>query len=373
VPSATVAVFSASYGTGHEVAARELTRRLRDRGFSVERFDFVNALGRRLGPATRSTYERQLAYAPSTWGRTLDLLSRPEMVDRCATAVTRIAGARVAAAAQGADLIVSTYPLASLTLGRLRQAGELTAPVIAYFTDVSVHPLAVSTGADLHLAPHRLGESQAYAAGAAADRVVVTAPAVDASRFHGDLSQAERDRIRRRFGLPTRTRLALVSSGAWGAGSVVATARDVVRTGQALPVIACGRNEGLRRRLARHGFGPALGWVDAMPDLIAACDVVVTNACGMTGLEAIACGVPVIAYRSLPGHGVANARALDATGLGRHATDPELLAKVLVDPWPSAFAPDAVTRPREIFDYPDPVTVITDRIGLNRTPLASVA
>jgi len=43
VPSATVAVFSASYDTGHEAAARELIRRLRDRGFGVERFDFVDA------------------------------------------------------------------------------------------------------------------------------------------------------------------------------------------------------------------------------------------------------------------------------------------------------------------------------------------
>jgi len=43
VPSATVAVFSASYDTGHQAAAPELTRRLRDRGFAVERSDFVDA------------------------------------------------------------------------------------------------------------------------------------------------------------------------------------------------------------------------------------------------------------------------------------------------------------------------------------------
>ena len=48
--------------------------------------------------------------------------------------------------------MVSTYPLATQALGRLRLAGLLRAPAVAVMTDPSVHPLCVARGIDLHLA-----------------------------------------------------------------------------------------------------------------------------------------------------------------------------------------------------------------------------
>jgi UDP-N-acetylglucosamine:LPS N-acetylglucosamine transferase len=46
-----------------------------------------------------------------------------------------------------------------------------------------------------------------------------------------------------------------------------------------------------------------------------ASDCVVQNAGGFTSLEALAIGVPVLSYRCLPGHGTANAVALERAGL----------------------------------------------------------
>jgi len=46
-----------------------------------------------------------------------------------------------------------------------------------------------------------------------------------------------------------------------------------------------------------------------------ACDVVVQNAGGLSSLEALATGLPVITYRCLAGHGRTNAAALDDAGL----------------------------------------------------------
>ena len=58
-----------------------------------------------------------------------------------------------------------------------------------------------------------------------------------------------------------------------------------------------------------------MGWVDDMPELIRASDLVVQNAGGLTAAEALASDVPVLTYRCLPGHGRTNAAALDAEGL----------------------------------------------------------
>jgi UDP-N-acetylglucosamine:LPS N-acetylglucosamine transferase len=52
-----------------------------------------------------------------------------------------------------------------------------------------------------------------------------------------------------------------------------------------------------------------------MAGLVHASDVVVQNAGGLSSLEAISAGIPVLTYRSIPGHGEANAAALEAAGL----------------------------------------------------------
>ena len=76
----------------------------------------------------------------------------------------------------------------------------------------------------------------------------------------------------------------------------------------------CARNERLRRRVEALGVGRALGWVDDVPRLLAAADLVVHNAGGLACWEAITAVRPVVSYRVLPGHGEANAAVLQASG-----------------------------------------------------------
>jgi UDP-N-acetylglucosamine:LPS N-acetylglucosamine transferase len=114
--------------------------------------------------------------------------------------------------------------------------------------------------------------------------------------------------------MPERTRLVLVVAGSWGVGSVGRSARDIADTGLAVPVVVCGRNDALRKRLSCDRRIITLGWVDDMATLIRACDLVVQNAGGLTSLESLTSGVPVLTYRCLPGHGETNAAALQQAG-----------------------------------------------------------
>jgi UDP-N-acetylglucosamine:LPS N-acetylglucosamine transferase len=117
---------------------------------------------------------------------------------------------------------------------------------------------------------------------------------------------------------------------------------DIVDTGVAVPVALCGTNERLRAQLTRRGFGPALGWVDQMGALLRACDVVVQNAGGLTSLQALAAGVPVVSYRCIAGHGVTNAEALERAGYARWARHRSALgpalAAALAGPAPAVVA-----------------------------------
>ncbi len=304
-------LISARIGAGHDGAAAELARRLGARGFAVSRHDYLDLLPGRLGQRLCDAYHRELEVAPRSWDFLLAALGSAPLA-RLAGSLAGLATPRLRELlAAPPALVVSTYPLASQVLGALRRTGELTAPVGVYLTDPSVHRLAVSPHVDLHIAPN---QHAATAAGRRGAPKAIAARPVVAPGFRPP-APGERDRARERFGLATGERLALVVSGSWGVGEVEGTTEDIAATGAAHPVVVCGRNDALRERLRRAGFTRVFGWVDDMPALMRACDVVVQNAGGLTTLEALATGLPVLTYRSLPGHGRANARVLDEIGL----------------------------------------------------------
>jgi UDP-N-acetylglucosamine:LPS N-acetylglucosamine transferase len=321
-----IVIVSARVGAGHDGAARELARRLQQRGCKVDRYDFLDMLPARLGQLMCDGYHRQLQFAPRSWDWLLAALDRKPLA-RLARKLSTLAGPKLMTALEPhTDLVVSTYPAAGHTLAGLKRQGLLTAPFVVYLTDPSTHRLCVTSDADVHIAPNHTAAEQARRLGA---REVVVAPQAVAPEFRPPSSNAEHNRARETFGLPIGAPLALILAGSWGVGQVEQTTRDVAASGLAHPVVVCGRNESLRRRLTRAGIGDVYGWVDDMPRLMRACDVVVQNAGGLTSSEALASGRPVITYRCLPGHGRANARVLDAAGLVRWVREPDELADAL--------------------------------------------
>jgi UDP-N-acetylglucosamine:LPS N-acetylglucosamine transferase len=384
-----ITVVSASVGAGHDGAADELSHRLREAGYQVDCHDFLDLLGPRAGRALRQAYAMELKVAPRSWGW---LLASLEQRDRLATATgglfARVAMTRAARilgpspvpppvpspvpalspslpslppSSPGSGtlppprVVVSTYPLASQVLGRMRAAGDLAAPVVTYLTDLSVPTLWLADGVDLHLALHEVAAAQARRR--CTGPVEVCAPVVRPA-FHPVVDPAEAARTRARYGLPPTGRLALVVAGSWGVGEVAEAAADLAATGLVTPVTVCGRNQGLRERLAREGTGVALGWVDEMPALIRASDIVVQNAGGLTSLEAMAAGVPVVTYRCLPGHGTTNAAALHDAGLARWIRDPAQLAGVLAGVLDGELGRSQRAAADELFRAPSPIDSI---------------
>lgn len=322
-----VLIVSASIGAGHDGAATELARQAVAAGYAVERVDFLDLFPRGWGALLRAAYRLQLRIAPASWGWLLALskhrggrrwpalvaarLTRQRLLDACGT---------------GHDLTISTYPLASQSLSALRLRGSLTSPVATFLTDMSVHPLWVAPGIDLHLALHEIPAAEAVCLGARGVHVV--GPVVSPDFTPG--TPRSRRASRRRFRLPPDVPLALVVAGSWGVGDIVRTVDDLVASGVVTPVVVCGTNTALLRRLHRVPGVCALGWVDDMAELMQACDLVIQNAGGLTSLEARQSGLPVLTYRCLPGHGLTNSRALESAGWARWPQGPEELLPTLL-------------------------------------------
>ncbi|MFX4287548.1 MGDG synthase family glycosyltransferase [Janibacter sp. G349] len=299
-----VVVVTGTYGAGHNCAAREISRVLTERGCRVNVLDVVDLLPWRLGPALRAAYYAQLRTVPGSWGTTLDLLGPGTIAQRAATGLLGLLSGRLLQAVGEPDLVVTTHPFGAQMLGHARAGGRLAAPVVTYLTDTSVHSLWVHPGADLHLAVHEVAAEEARALGG---RTAVVHPLVDIAGPKGPVATPPP-------GIPSSP-WALVTGGSLGMGDLVATARDIRDDGRLVPVVLCGTDERLRRRLDGVPGVVALGWRDDVPDLMATATCVVQNAGGFTSLQAMASGTPVITYRPLAGHGVTNCANLDRVGL----------------------------------------------------------
>jgi UDP-N-acetylglucosamine:LPS N-acetylglucosamine transferase len=327
-PAERVVFVSASVGAGHDGAAAELERRLVAAGLTVDRFDLLDVLPARLGRLVRDGYHRLLVRAPWAYQRIYSSTERAGGGGPVARALLRSAEERLLRALPAdTGAVVSTYPGASRVLGNLRLDGRLTVPVLTYLTDFSVHPLWVADGVDVHLALHAVPAAQARAAGARDVRVC--GPVAD-PRFH-PVDATERAAARARFGLPANAPLALLVAGSWGVGPVRQVAMELRDCGAAVPVVVCGRNEALAEQLRADGIEHVHGWVEDMPGLMHAADVLVQNAGGLTSLEAFAAGLPVASYGCIPGHGLTNAAALDEAAVAAWIRDPAQLKDVLAD------------------------------------------
>jgi UDP-N-acetylglucosamine:LPS N-acetylglucosamine transferase len=295
--------------------------------------DYLKFIPFRLGGFVRWTYLFQLRVLPWTYDMTYKALGvgAPVLwgpVVRVMSFATRRALHRELLRSRP-DAIVSTYPLASLVLGRMRKKGWLRVPVAPYLTDFAVHPLWVHPGVDLHLAVSPISAETAAKRGGRTNHA--SGPLVG-DNFREPMTDRPKSRqeMRRRLGIDDEERAVLVVAGSWGVGDVPDTVEAVQRAGPYHPITVCGRDEKLRSSLLEQGLGgTVIGWTDEMPALMAAADVLVENAGGLTAMEAFAAGVPVVTFHPIAGHGKENAKFMASSGVSRYAHNDDELTVAL--------------------------------------------
>jgi UDP-N-acetylglucosamine:LPS N-acetylglucosamine transferase len=164
-----------------------------------------------------------------------------------------------------------------------------------------------------------------------------------------DGAESRRAIGRRLLGVDDDARVVLVTGGSWGIGDVERTARALVRSGGFIPVVLCGRDQGMRDRLDREGIR-AFGWTDEVPALVAAADALVDNAGGLSCMEAFASGTPVVTFRPIAGHGRHNASVMSRAGVSRYPRTERGLIKALEELTGDTSArAEAIARGRSLF------------------------
>ncbi len=125
-----------------------------------------------------------------------------------------------------------------------------------------------------------------------------------------------------------------VSGGGWGVGDLLGATEAALEIEDATVLCLCGRNDKLRAKVSRHlGSEPRLrlmGFTDRMGDVLAASDALIHSSAGLTVLEAIIRGCPVVSYGFGYGHVRASNAALERFGLAQVARTHEEIRPALV-------------------------------------------
>jgi diacylglycerol O-acyltransferase len=324
-----VLIISAEMGEGHNAAARALREAMAEMwpDCEVVQLDTMELRGRRFARAVRRSYRFQLEVVPWSYEALYAALCRFAW---CAAVVRRATGwffgRRLAPLLAGSevDLVVSTYPFGSAALDWLRRSKKAAVPSVTYIPAFHVHPAWAYRGIDLHFVMYE-GAADDARLPAAAPSFRLGAPPV--RRGFGEL---RRPAARSALGLRRDAFVVLVTGGAWGLGPVREAVRALVELDPPVQVVAvCGKNADLRRALEGLGAPPdrlvVAGYVDTMPTLMSAADVVVTNGAGVTVLEALCSHRPVLAFDPLAGHGRASTAVMERLDLARRCDTPAQL------------------------------------------------
>ena len=336
--SPRVLILFSDTGGGHRAAARALTDALKllDPTCVVTVADPLIGQGPTVVRRLASLYSPMIRSSRAAWGAVYHTSNtRPAFA-----AIRAVFGHGVRKSVidllqkHDPDVVLSVHPLLNhISHQAIRKSGRPRALMTVITDLVDFHRGWTFSQADLVIAPTELARKVAQRRRVPADRIKLLGLPVDL-RFRPP-APGEKQALRRRFGLDEGRFTVLVMGGAAGVGHLTQQVRALAwEPYQWQLVVVCGRNEKLKRRIAELRFATptlVLGFVDYMPELMRACDMVVTKAGPGAIAEALATGLPVIITGFLPGQETPNVDFVVDSGFGAFAPkDSDLLDEVRV-------------------------------------------
>lgn len=355
----SILLLSAPYGGGHRRVAEVLDRIWRDTapGVRVDAVDFFDAfVNRTVSHLTSSLYINSVRHAPKLWGAFYYATGNIRPDSPTQKMINRLGRRRLAAYIRDRrpDVVVHTHPTPAGVMSDLKVQSVVDRPSLVVITDYAIHSQWVHPGVERYCVATDEIRAGLVDRGIPPDRITVTGIPVDPV-FASPLDRAE---TAHRLGLdPTRTTV-LVMAGAYAMLGGVADVHRVLmhcpRRVQA--VFICGRDPGLveklRQRSRRRPDLHVQGYVANVHEWMAASDLLVTKAGGITVSEALTRELPMVIYRPIPGQEDWNTQTVAAAGAAKVAGNPNDLARVLETLLSDPGALDSMRRAARRFKRP---------------------
>lgn len=285
-------------------------------------------------------------------------------------------GVRRMLAERPADLILCVHSLLNRPAMKGIQEMPQRPPFITVVTDlVSTHAFWYEKRVDRCLVPTQPAYDRGLHFGLKPEQLRITGLPVHPRFMDGLTSKAA---ARQELQLDPDLPVLLLVSGGEGMGPLfrIADAINQKKLHCQLVIVA-GRNQSLKERLESntwHQPTKIYGFVDFMPKLMAAADLLVTKAGPATISEACVAGLPIIISGAIPGQEEGNVDYVVQNNIGVFANTPRKVAEAVVswlhDPGElerRAERARAVARPDAVWEIVDEIYAYAQRAPVTRS------
>ncbi|MFT8317771.1 MAG: glycosyltransferase [Sporolactobacillus sp.] len=319
-----VLILTGSYGGGHEQAAIALEKafNLIPAHYTAEVLDVTSLVPAKLDSLEKRTFLSGVTHFPSLYHYFYKKTQKNNAAATLLKTLTSVGITRLIPVIEDAqpDIIISTFPPASIMMSRIKQADWFTnLPFLTVITDYSVHSTWVNRKTDGYLVAsdtirHRLIEMNVD------PRKIITTGIPILPDFS---ASPQREVLRARFGIPSNQKILLVMGGGCGIFShFMSFLRQLekLETGDLKIVIICGHNAKAYREFSHYRTVSGqniqvLRFVHNMNEWMAMADLLITKPGGLTISEAIASRLPMIIYKPLGGQEADNTKFLLSLGI----------------------------------------------------------
>ncbi len=334
-----VLILSAPIGSGHRMAALALEQALEKAGgVEVVQRNVFDFFPRFLGSGFLSLYRKVLTFCPALYAFSYRLGNRSGGSLFLRNAMNRLFlwMGRPFLERVRPQVVLSTHatPTGILSCYKKERPGFFLGVVV---TDFTVHRWLLCPGVDAYfLGAESLVDRVRDMLPASYGQPELEATGIPLRQRFVDMdSSGERFRaLRRRMGWAEDAFVCLLLGGGDGLLPMKSLLGilDRLEMDKVHLVAVTGNNRELEeelRQLAeeRHGTRVSVrGFVEDLPDMLAAADAVVSKAGGLTAAECLASGTPLVIYNPLPGQEAANTMFLLQQGCARAAYTVEEVA-----------------------------------------------
>lgn len=231
-----------------------------------------------------------------------------------------------------ADVYVSCHPVFNHAVPFAIAAARMRSRYIHVVTDlVSGHVLHYTPEVDHCIVPTDEAREEAIRNFVRIDKISVTGQPV-APDFRARMG--DRERLRAELGLQDDKLTILLMGGGDGMGRLEVTAREIALSGLPLQLlIVAGRNQTVKENLEfinpRVPLMKVFGFVNNVPEMMAASDAIITKAGPGTICEAFIAGLPILLYDAVPGQEEGNVNYVVNKGAGAWCPNPPAVLKQL--------------------------------------------
>jgi len=320
-----VLLLSATSGAGHVRAAQALEKAFVARGdCDVEHVDALQYVSKLFQRVYDKAYISMVRRAPELMGILYERTDQPWRHPRRRLALDRLNTGpmiRLLKRAQP-DLCVATHFLPAEIIAWLIAKKKLRAHNAIVVTDYDVHAMWLCRTVDRYYVA--IDEAAEYLAGIGVTREKLRVTGIPIDPLFA--APADRAEARKHVGLDADAKVILVAAGGYGIGPVEQLVGDLLALAQPWQIVAiAGKAEKTRKRLeelaAKAGHlragSPRLcpvGYTTEMDKYMAAADLLVGKAGGLTTSEALARALPMALIEPIPGQEDRNADHLMEAG-----------------------------------------------------------